>query len=284
MTNDQFLNWLNECNACDCDDYVPFTIKGVPLGMVHKQKLSLFKEHPGVFSVSADEVGLNPALDNAEARTRAVDKIVRDWYAQGLFSGWRDEFYRVSASFTAVPELLIERAAASLFGVWKYGVHMNGFMWKNGRQHMWLARRSKHSPTWPGLLDQLVAGGLPAGLTPAETLIKECAEEAGIPAELARQAKPASLISYCTTQNNKFIRDAAFIYDLALPENFTPENTDGEVAGFYLWPIEKVIDKVAHTRELKPNANLAVIDFLVRHGYLDPADPHYVEIVKKLRS
>ena len=44
----------------------------------------------------------------------------------------------------------------------------------------------------PAKLDHIVAGGVPAGLTPAETLVKEAEEEAAIPASLARQAVPVA--------------------------------------------------------------------------------------------
>ncbi len=56
--------------------------------------------------------------------------------------------------------------------------------------HVWVARRAADKLLDPGKLDHIVAGGVPAGLTPAETLVKEAAEEAAIPASLAAQAVP----------------------------------------------------------------------------------------------
>ncbi len=43
---------------------------------------------------------------------------------------------------------------------------------------MWIARRSPTKPIDPGMLDNLVGGGLAAGLTVAQTLVKEGWEEA----------------------------------------------------------------------------------------------------------
>ena len=40
-----------------------------------------------------------------------------------------------------------------------YGVHINGYTWEEDGLHMWLARRSNSKPTWPGMLDHIVAGG-----------------------------------------------------------------------------------------------------------------------------
>lgn len=48
---------------------------------------------------------------------------------------------------------------------------------------IWVPRRSPTKATWPSMLDNTVAGGIPAGLTPAETMVKECDEEASLPEE-----------------------------------------------------------------------------------------------------
>ncbi|GCB83125.1 hypothetical protein scyTo_0023642, partial [Scyliorhinus torazame] len=59
---------------------------------------------------------------------------------------------------------------------------------------MWVGRRTESKETYPGRLDNLVAGGLSAGLGVKETLIKECEEEACIPKSIATTAKPAGTI------------------------------------------------------------------------------------------
>ena len=41
---------------------------------------------------------------------------------------------------------------------------------------------------------------------------------------------------------------------------------------------------VRDTDEFKPNCNLIVIDFLVRHGRIDPDGPDYLAIVEGLRQ
>ena len=57
---------------------------------------------------------------------------------------------------------------------------------------------------------------------------------------------------------------------------------DGEVESFERWPVARVADEVAAGR-FKPNCNLVIIDFLVRHGYLRPEDRGYVPLVHSLR-
>jgi hypothetical protein len=53
--------------------------------------------------------------------------------------------------------------------------------------------------SWPGYLDNSVAGGIPSGLTPLESIIKECAEEASLDEnEVRARLRPAGCVSYLT--------------------------------------------------------------------------------------
>ncbi len=67
-----------------------------------------------------------------------------------------------------------------------------------------------------------------------------------------------------------------------MPAGFTPQNTDGELTGFELWPIGRVMDTVDRTDDFKFNVNLVVIDFLIRRGVLGPEHPDYLEILAGL--
>ena len=59
----------------------------------------------------------------------------------------------------------------------------------------------------------------------------------------------------------------------------------GEVEAFELWQLERVAAAVAAPSALfKPNCNLVIIDFLVRHGWLTPEMPGYCELVAGLHS
>ncbi|MBN2393432.1 MAG: DUF4743 domain-containing protein [Anaerolineae bacterium] len=279
-----FLRWIDAHNAFDPHTYLDFVIEGTVVGAVHRQRLPLLQEHPGIFQVDDARVTLDPHLDTSAVRTEAVAGVLVEWRDAGLFPGWRDELYRVSTAFDTPPLMALERAAASTFGILRYGAHLNGVVHKDGHLHLWIARRALDKPEHPGKLDHIVAGGIPAGLNAWDVVIKECQEEANIPPELAQRARPVSLISYMIDANLRRHRDLIFIYDLELPETFVPQNTDGEVAEFYLWPIEQVIETVIATEDFKMNNNLVIIDFLLRYGYIGPDDPHYVVITQRLRS
>ena len=46
--------------------------------------------------------------------------------------------------------------------------------------------------------------------------------------------------SYFFEDERGLFPEIQFIYDLKLPENFQPINSDGEVGEFYCWSIDKV--------------------------------------------
>lgn len=148
---------------------------------------------------------------------------------------------------------------------------------------MWIGRRAYDRGYEAGKLDHMVAGGLPYDISPWENLKKECYEEAGMSEILALTAKEVGLVSYKYDYDRGGKEDILYCYDLELPLDFKPACTDGEVAEFYLMPIEEVAEIVKNTNDFKVNCNLVIIDFLVRHGYLGVEDEGYVEIVRGLR-
>ncbi|MGE5148235.1 MAG: DUF4743 domain-containing protein [Candidatus Eiseniibacteriota bacterium] len=279
-----FLDRIAECNTWTPSLYRPFSVDGVALGRVRHEFAERLAGYPDVFHVADAAVTLAPSLTSFEARSRAVERVLRALAAQGVVPGWRNEDYPVAPSFAAPPFFKMERAAFPLMGLRAYGVHLNGYVREGGRLFMWIGRRALDKHTYPGMLDNTVAGGQPFGLSLADNLVKECKEEAAIPEALARQAVPVGAITYCAEEDVGLKPDVQFCYDLELPRDFTPRNTDGEIHEFYRWPIDKVADIVRDTKEFKFNCNLVVIDFLVRHGIIPPDHPDYVEIVRGLRQ
>ncbi|CAG9466874.1 unnamed protein product [Pedinophyceae sp. YPF-701] len=266
---------------------ISFRVDGHEVGHMRKDFADAVSQRaPDVFvKEGAEVVTLHNGLGTAQERTEAVNRVMQD--LRGTFiTGWRSEMFPVSLGFGQEPLFLVERAAAAWFGIKAYGVHVNGFVRDSeGGMHVWVARRSKTKPTWPGMLDHIVAGGQPYGISPRENVIKECQEEAGIPQDLAATARPAGCVTYEMSVDEGLKRDALFVYDLELPASFQPIPTDGEVEAFELWPVEKVAEVVRTTKEYKPNCCLVIIDFLVRHGYITPeAGPGYVELISLLHA
>ena len=281
-----YLERIAEANSADLREFRPFVVDGETLGAVSERFAAELAHWRETFSVSEADVRLAPSLQSAaEARrTREVAAVTAALRDRGLITGWRDELYAVSRRWGDRPRLLLERAAVPLFGVPGYGVHMNGYCEGARGLELWVGRRARNKPTDPGKLDQLVAGGQPARYGLLENLVKECAEEAGIPAELARQARAAGVVTYAYGVEHRYRPDVLFVFDLLLPADFEPRNTDCEVEAFFRLPVLEVAERVATTRTFKFNCALVVIDFLVRHGVIPPEHPDYVEIVGRLRA
>ena len=280
-----YLDHIRACNNFDPAGFRPFRVGGDRVGYVPHALAEELRRWPEVFRVEDGAVALDPALTGFEVRSEAMDGPLRQLAAEGRIEAWRDEPYPVTPDWHVPPLMRMERAACPHFGIRAFGVHLNGFVRKADGLHMWIARRAYDKPTFPGMLDNMVAGGQPLGIGLMDNVIKECAEEAGIPKSIARKAVPIGMISYTHQPPEGCKPDQMFCYDLELPEDFSPRVTDGEVAEFYLWPVEKVAAVVRETFEFKFNCNLAIIDFLIRHGVIAPdSEADYAALAHGLRA
>lgn len=278
-----FLDRIRECdNAGALDAYVPFCVAGVRVGRVHRDFAPRLDAFGDVFVRDGHDITLAPGLDEYATRTQAVDRVLRSLDKDGPFAGWRDEPYPVGTGFHDPPLFEMERTAVPRFGVPAYGVHIHGFVRDGAEIHMWVGKRADDKPTYPGKLDQMIAGGQPVGIGLMENVIKEAGEEAAVPPGLAATAKPVGAISYCHESDDGLKPDVMFVYDLELPRDFVPRNTDGEMAGFSLLSAREVMAITADTTDFKFNCAVANIDFFLRHGLLSPDDPDYVAITRGL--
>lgn len=239
-----------------------------------------------------------------QSRSEGVAMVMESLKDSGIIKGWRDELYPVSDSFYNPPVFLMERAATDLLGVLSYGVHINGILQSDDDSNyelplMWMARRSKTKSKYPSMLDHIVAGGQPEGLSLMENVIKECEEEAGIPPEIARPGvnlRPAGVVSYEEAQQHALdsstdsfytiSRVVLFNYDLYLPKDFVPKPVDGEVEEFFLWRIDQIKESMApdYDDPIKPNCYLVIIDYLLRMGFVSPETKGYLDVLQELRS
>lgn len=195
---------------------------------------------------------------------------------QGLFT-WRNEAFDVRAEDGALLGQ-IDRGALPLLGLRAAGVHLNGLVARPDGLHVWLGRRAADKLLDPGKLDHIVAGGIPAGMDAAETLIKEGGEEAGLIRGILDQAIDQGIIRYTMERPEGLRRDTLHCYDLILPEDVIPRPVDGEVESFELWPIGAVLDAVRNTDDFKFNVSLVLIGLFLRQGLV--AEPE----ASRLRS
>jgi isopentenyldiphosphate isomerase len=65
-------------------------------------------------------------------------------------------------------------------------------------------------------------------------------EEAGVGHEISSKIKMVDAITYAYSKNEYVHQEAEFVFDIKLPVDFKPVNTDGEVGEFYLMDVEEV--------------------------------------------
>jgi 8-oxo-dGTP pyrophosphatase MutT (NUDIX family) len=260
----------------DASARVPFCIGAVAVGSVARAHLHALHEAPSGLAVLADRVTLTAPAAERDSTLAAINAHLR---AAGLLRGWRNEIFTIvdpagKATGSATANAVLartERAAARFWGTLTQGAHANGWVaGADGRPaHLWIARRALNKSTDPGLLDNLVGGGVPDGQTPWQALMRESWEEAGLAAEQAAKAQPAGLLRVHREVAHGLQFEDLHAYDLALPEGFEPRNQDGEVQGFACLPVGQAL-ALAMGHEMTVDSALVTLDFGLRHG-LQPA-------------
>jgi 8-oxo-dGTP pyrophosphatase MutT (NUDIX family) len=261
--------------------YAPLRVDRDVVGWLDRSRIACLANHPDVFEVRAGGVWLAPTLASTDARTEALARVAAALAADGRLTAWRDERYAVATDPQAPPLFLLERAAARFFGIRTYAAHVNGLVQRGDEPAMWIARRSPRKSIDPGLLDNLVGGGIAAGAGVGQTVIKEAWEEAGIPAPLARRARVAGAVHICREQPDGLQRETLFVHDLWLPADFEPTGQDGEVVGHRLVSLPeaaRLIANAAGDDVVTADASLVVLDCLLRQGMIAPDAPHFLAL------
>ncbi len=280
-----YLERIQACHQYKRSDYLDFVIGNEVMGLTRPSFAEQLLRWQNVFQLKNNQLILNPELANFEQRTQAVAPILWQLHQEGVIPAWVDEPYAVSHCFDEKPRMAVERASASYLGIRGYGIHINGLVKKAAGIdgiYVWVAVRARDKPFWPGKYDQMVAGGQGIGISLMENVIKESAEEADIPAEIASQAQQRTTLHYCTSTSRGLSMDTLFNYDLWLPEDFTPVNTDGEVDEFILMPLLEVAYTIDTKDKFKSNCNLVNIDLLIRSGVINESHADFKAITELL--
>lgn len=235
------------------------------------------------YDIKTNRVVVNPSWKTYEERTARVADVLQDLRKKKIFktlNGWRNECYEVSARFGDKPAMKMERAATCLFGLKRYGVHINGYVKRpDGSMSVWFQRRSATKETFPNKIDNLVTGGFCVGCTLTECVRKEAQEEASLPDHLLSAIRPAGNVSFVYEDDRGIFPETIFVFDLELPADFEPHCSDNEVDNFYLMTIPEVKNLVL-SEEFKITSCPILLDFLVRHHFLSPDDePNYCQLM-----
>ena len=231
--------------------------------------------------------------DNAQRTQRINDTMVqaRELGVFKILKRWSGEVYSVYDSHKQ-HVVSIERTAAPLFGVVTYGVQLLAYQPAREDQEVgiWIARRAKTKRTYPSMLDSTVGGGLPAGETPFDCLIRESAEEASFSEDLIRRrAKACGTVNYmCRTDERAggeiglFTPEVQFTYELELPSDVVPRPGDNEAEEITFMTVERLKAELA-AGHFTPANGCIVLDFFIRHGIMTyEAEKDYIEIASRL--
>ena len=204
-----------------------------------------------------------------------------------VLRSWRDELYPVASLDRSVT---MERAGSPLFGIQTFGVHMTAFCRVPHQGMMlWVPCRAANK-TYGGMLDNSVAGGIAAGEEPFESMLREAAEEASLPADaVKRSIRAAGTVSYFHVRDARaggeislLQPETQYVYDLELGAEVVLKPSDLEVQDFKLCTMGEVTQAL-RARKFKPNCALVLIDFLIRHGVITAQnEPRYLDIVPRL--
>jgi 8-oxo-dGTP pyrophosphatase MutT (NUDIX family) len=199
----------------------------------------------------------------------------------GLVRGWRHEIFGLWHRSGEPPLALIERASARFWGCLTLGAHCNGLAvgavgdgdGAGGRgddaSNLWLGRRSTSKSTDPGMLDNLIGGGVPADQTPLQALHREGFEEAGLSPAQMQAARPTGVYRIVRDIPEGLQNEDIHVHEIELPAAVMPINQDGEVAEFRRVDMATALRHV-QAGELTVDASIATLDCAMRRGWLAP--------------
>src|SRR5512139_177828 len=239
---------------------------GAIVGHVATDHLAPLARWPRLLRVEADVVTLLPVAD----LDAALAELHHGLRTEGLIRGWRDEPFALWHPITGQVLATIERAAARFWGSLTLGAHANGYVADDTGHplELWVARRSLHKATDPGKHDNLVGGGVPLGQTPAQALVREGWEEAGLGESTMAMARPGRVIALHRDIDEGLQFERVHVWDLPLPADLVPRNQDGEVASLQRLPVAEAL-ALAAGDTMTVDAALVTLDFALRHRLLD---------------
>jgi len=264
---------------------VALRVDGRIAGRITAQRAARLARFGDTFSRDAHGLALLTRGATTAHRTEALDRVARTLAAEDALSAWRDERYAVAPAFGAAPWFHLERAAARYFGVRTCAAHVNGLVRGGEGVTMWVARRSVTKAIDPGMLDNLVGGGIAARTSVAATVTKESWEEAGIAADLASTARPTCALRVTRLLPDGLQDETLFVHDLWLPSSFTPVNQDGEAqdhARHALPAMARIVARDMGPDAMTVDASLVALTVLVREGTFDDDPPGKAAIVALL--
>jgi len=252
------------------DGMVPLRVGDATVGWLWDAWRERLLEPPTPFAAGGDGVVLAGPAQDFDARTETLARWADALRHRVPLPGWRDErcvVFDGSRPLFAIERALLRplglRLRSALACAWSAGEHGPA---------IWVARRADTKPVDPGRLDVLVGGGI-AGFDDAwSTLLRECAEEAGLPEAIARTARPAGVLELCHPALDAGLpvlhREHVTLYELRLPPGVVPRCADGEHQSIAAMSPAEAIASIGQGDWTRDGAQ-ATLDLIARQGWRD---------------
>ncbi|KAJ6780574.1 hypothetical protein PWT90_04057 [Aphanocladium album] len=252
-------------------------------------------------------VHLNPTLspgDNA-ADVCSLELIKLCEINKSRFNGCFEKWLLSKSCFHAIrwlddpaPIIRMPTPLRGILGIATAGVHLNVYTIINGQAFMWIGQRSR-TTTYPGMLDQIVAGALdPEDTSPWTTLQHEAFEEAGLVLDVQSasmtqnnvhvgKVEGPSRITFYDKKDRYVGREVGhvepgvrFVFEMQVSPEFLPRpGISDAVGGFVLNSVDEV-KRDLYEGKWKPNSGITTLDFLLRKGYVEDEGDGSVEMLR----
>ncbi len=253
---------LHKQSAQGLDDTLPLWVAGAARGRLIPAVAAALATLESLFARTDDGFHLRDDGISAAGRSELLQQTAVVLRERGLVPGWRDELCELLDGECELARF--ERGAFRSLGLRNRAVHING--WRpDGR--LWITRRSARKQSSPGKLDNLAAGAISAGESPADCAVRELWEEAGVPAATAAAlAFPGTRLHSLRRIRHGVHDEIVLCADLLLPADFVPRCQDGEVQEFYCMTPAEAGEALAGG-EFSVEAGLVTTDWLHRTGH-----------------
>ena len=262
---DKLLNVFADRFNNDLSIFTPLYIRDIHLGFVNETFAQLIKRD--IDTVEYKDGKLNIPAQTWILAGDLLQNTALGWHESGAYDGWRNEKFTVT-DISGNPLFDLERSAFRPLGFLSHAIHINAWLERNQQQYFWIGKRSPFKAVSPNKLDTLVGGGIAAGETIFQAAIREGFEEAGLPEKYIKNQTPSGQIFSLRKVHRGLHREILHIFDILLPDNWQPENQDGEVAGFTLMSPNEIVHAIIND-EFMNDAALALLNTMQRQGYID---------------
>lgn len=260
-----------------------------PFGYVHAATISKVN-WPEFWTIDQEERKLVFHGGNSfEDRTRRMEATLRanpKTDESSAFSRWCDELFPI---YTSEGEhvLDLDGAGVDAFGIVNFACHMIGYVKTESGLKYWVPRRARTKRSFAGMLDNTVGGSLRTGESPLDCIVRETAEEAGLPEEITRASiKACGALSFTMTQTDDGLpgcqHQVQYLYEMEVSEDKVLVPFDGEAEFFTLMTLDEVLSALGKG-EFKLNCAMTWMAFLIRHGHVNAENELYLtEICSRL--